>query len=101
MSKVADVKLGWLKSPSADIGKVKVVVTNDGTETTSEFGPEVESVQIVVKAMGAVQFKVIVFDTEGKQATSETYSFNLGDLEDPLPATNLFHEVLAVRDVVE
>lgn len=99
MPKVADVKLSWTKSPSLDLQKVEVVVNNGGTETTTELGPEVQEFMIVVQASGAVQFKIVTYDTEGLKATSETYSFTLGDLEVPLPATNLFHEVVAVRDV--
>lgn len=99
MAKVADVRLGWTKSPSADVEKVQIVVTNAGTETTTELGPEVEEFMIVVQASSAVQFKVVTFDSEGNQATSAVYDFTLGDLEDPLPATDLFHEVVGVRDV--
>lgn len=99
MPKVADVKLSWTKSPSLDLQKVEVVVNNGGTETTTELGPEVQEFMIVVQASGGVQFKIVTYDTEGLKATSETYSFTLGDLEVPLPATNLFHEVVAVRDV--
>ncbi len=99
MAKVADVKLSWTKSPSADVAKVTVVVTKDGTETTTEVGPEVESIQIVVEASKSVTFKVIVTDSEGLAATSDIYTFSLGDLEAPLPATDLFHEVVGVRDV--
>lgn len=98
MPKVADVRLGWTKSPSADVSKVQVVVTNNGTESTVEGGPEVEELMVVVQPLGAVQFKVVTFDSEGNQATSETYAFTLGDLEAPLPATGLFHEVVGVRD---
>lgn len=99
MSKVADVKLTWIKSPSTDVAKVQVIVTKDGTETTTEVGPEVESIQIVVEASKSVTFKVVVTDSENLTATSDLYSFSLGDLEAPLPATGLFHEVLGIRDV--
>jgi hypothetical protein len=71
----------------------------NGTTTKTEHGRDVQEVVVAVSASASVQFKVVVFDTEGLTATSETYSFALGDLEAPLPATNLFHEVLAVRDV--
>ncbi len=76
-----------------------MVVTKDGTETTTEVGPEVESIQIVVEASKSVTFKVIVTDSEDLSVTSDLYTFSLGDLESPLPATNLFHEVIGVRDV--
>ena len=96
--KVADVKLSWTKSPSADISKVQIVITNGGATTTTELGPEVEQFMIVVQASGSVQFKIVTFDAEGLFATSETYAFTLGDLEAPLPATALFHEVVGVRE---
>jgi hypothetical protein len=99
MAKVADVRLGWKKSISSDVKTVKVVVTNDGTETTADLPPEAEEFMIVVSATKAVQFKVITFDTEGLQSSSSVYDFVLGDLEAPQPATDLFHEVVAVRDV--
>jgi hypothetical protein len=99
MAKVADVKLGWTKSPSSDVDSVEIVVINDGTETTTELGPEVQDFQIVVSASKSVQFSIKTYDSEGNMATSETYSFTLGDLEAPLPATGLFHEVLGVREV--
>ncbi len=99
MAKVADIRLGWKKSASADIKAVKLVVTNDGTETTFDLGPEVEEFKVVVSASKNCHFQVITFDSEGLSATSEVYSFTLGDLEAPLPATGLFHEVLGIRDV--
>lgn len=100
MAKIADVKLSWTKSPSADVVKVQVVTTVNGTETTAEVGPEVESFQIAVAASGSVQFKVVVTDSEGLTSTSAIYSFSLGDLEAPQPATNLSHTVVGVRDDV-
>lgn len=99
MAKVADVKLTWSKSPSADVAKVTVAVTKDGTTTTTDVGPEVESFQIVVEASKSVTFTVVTTDSEGLTGTSDSYTFTIGDLEAPLPATNLFHEVLAIREV--
>jgi hypothetical protein len=97
--KVADVKLSWSKSPSSDVKGVKIVVTKDGVDTVTEGGPEVESLMIVVEASKSVQFKVITLDSEGLTATSDVYSFSLGDLEAPQPATSLMHEVVGIRDV--
>ncbi len=99
MAKVADVKLTWRKSPSSDITGIKVVVTNNGVETTTEGGPEVQELMVIVNASGSLSFKVVSLDSEGNEAVSETYTFSLGDLEAPLPATDLFHEIVAVRDV--
>ncbi len=97
--KVADVKLGWSKSTSADVSSVSVTVINDGVETTSEFGPEVEEMMVVVSASTSVQFSVTTFDGEGLESTSTVYTFTLGDLEAPGAATALYHTVVAVRDV--
>ena|SRR3990167_10586499 len=97
--KVADVKLKWKKSQSADVNKVKITVTNDGTETATELGPEVEDFMVEVLASKSLQFSLTVFDTEGMMSISETYSFTLGDLEAPLPATDLRHEIVGIRDV--
>ena len=99
MARVADVKLTWRRSPSLDISRVEVRVNNNGQETTAQVGPEVESYVVEVRARSAVSFTVTVYDAEGGQATSATYSFLLHDLEAPLPATDLSHEVLGVRDV--
>ncbi len=99
--KVADVRIGWKKSPSPDIAKVKVMLKVDGTETFAECGPEVEEHIITVKAMSAVQWKVVVKDIDGLTKESQSHDFVLGDLEEPLPATDLFHEILAVREVAD
>lgn len=97
--KVADVKLRWTKSPSADVAGIEVVVTKDGTTMVTAGGPEVQELMIVVEASKSVQFKVITTDSEGLVTESATYSFTLGDLEAPQPATGLAHEIVAVRDV--
>lgn len=97
--KVADVKLSWKRSPDIDIKSVQVVVVNDGTESTADFGPEVEALNIVVAAQKSVSFKVVVKDSEGLVSSSESYSFTIGDLTAPNPATDLRHEVLAIQEV--
>lgn len=99
MARVADVRFFWTRSPSADIATVKAVVTQNGTETVTEFGPEVEEFTLSIPALSSVQFKIESFDSEGNKATSETYGFVLGDLEMPLPATGLGHEVLGTHEV--
>lgn len=99
MAKVADVKLFWTKSVSTDVSKVEVYVTINGTETKTEVGPEVQEIMVEVAAMGVVAFRVVVTDTEGYVASSETFTFTLGDLVPPQPATALGFEVTGVRDV--
>lgn len=97
--KVADIKLFWRRSPSPDIVSQKVLLTVDGVqETGAEFGPEVEEMQITVHAGSAVSFQVESKDAEGETVASVIYNFQLGDLTAPLPATDLGHEIVAIRD---
>lgn len=98
MAKIASVRHFWSKSPSADVTKVVAVLTINGNETRTEYGPEVEEFVTDVNAGSSVSYKIETYDSENKVATSETYAYNLGDLVDPLPATNLSHEVVSVRD---
>ena len=99
MAKVADVKLSWVRSPSADVNKRRITVTKNGETTVTDLGAEVSEYVIEVHAMGVVTFKTEVFDNEGRSAVSETYTFTLGDLVPPQPDTGLFHDVVGVRDV--
>ena len=99
--KVADVKLSWSPSVSSDVVKQVVRVAIDGqTPTTFEVGPSVDSVVIEVKASSSAVFSVESTDADGESVVSELYTFALSDLVAPQPATNLFHEIVAVRDVV-
>jgi hypothetical protein len=100
VSKVASVVLGWNRSPSTDVVSQSINITiNGNTDTSIEVGAEVQSYQLEVDAKSSVSFAIKSFDSEGKVATSEVYSFTLGDLEAPLPATNLFHEIVGIREV--
>lgn len=98
--KVADVNLFWTRSVSDDVASQRIVVNLDGTETVnSELPPELESFQLEVKASSSVVFTVYTTDTEGNEVASESYTFRLGNLDLPQPATNLGHEVTGVREV--
>jgi hypothetical protein len=99
MSKVADVKLGWSPSVSADVVSQVVHFTVDGNPREVTLTREVAELMIEVKASTGVQFFVTSLDSEGQESSSEVYTFVLGDLEPPIPATGLFHEVVAVRDL--
>ena len=98
MAKVADVKLFWTKSPSADVTTRTIDVTINGDTQTVEVGPEVESYMIEVSASGTVQFNTVVKDTEGNEVSSEVYTFTLSDLEAPQPDTALGHTIVGIRD---
>lgn len=99
MAKVADIRLFWVKSPSSDIVRQRVMLTINGTTTQTDLDPAAEQLMIEVQALGVVSFHIVTFDAENNQVTSETWSFTVGDLELPLPATNLGHEIVAIRDV--
>ena len=100
MSKVADVKLGWSPSVSADVVSQIVHFTVGGNPREVTLTREVSELLIEVDASTGVQFYVVSIDSEGQESSSEVYTFVLGDLQPPVPATGLFHEVVAVRDVV-
>ena len=100
MGKVADVKLFWTPSPSEDVASQEVSVSIDGAEAMiTPITPEVAELLIEVQASKSVVFSVKTTDTEGNSSISESYTFRIGDLEAPAPATNLGHQVVAVRDV--
>lgn len=99
MAKLASVKLSWKKSVSADAVSQQVVTVVDGAAATVTLDAVAESVTVDVLARAAVRFKVVTLDAEGLSASSDEYSFVLGDLEAPQPATGLGHQVLSVRDV--
>lgn len=102
MSKVADVKLTWKKSPSLDIASQVIVLSVNGvSETDIELSPGLESYTGEFQANSTVTFSISSFDSEGNVAASESHTFQIGDLELPLPATDLFHEFVGVREVVE
>ncbi len=100
MAKVADVKLRWTRSPSLDVAKQVLKTVIAGAETVVELTPETQEFQVVISSDTEFQFSVESYDAAGNHTASETYSNRIGDLEAPLPATNLFHEVVGVRDLV-
>jgi hypothetical protein len=99
VAKTATIKYGWTRSASADVEKVITVLTVNGITTTTERGPEVESFTVDVAANSSVTLRVDSYDSEGLVALSEVYSHTVGNLELPLPATGLYHQILAVNDV--
>jgi hypothetical protein len=99
--RVADVKLSWKPSVSTDVESQRVSVLIDGQETlNAEVSSTTEEMMVEVKAQSSVVFQVMTEDFEGNQSISEVYTFTIGDLEAPQPATLLGHEIVAVRDVV-
>lgn len=99
MAKVADVRLGWSPSVSTDVVEQVVYFTIDGTTREIVLARDADELLIEVNALSSVQFFVMSKDAEGVAVSSEVYTFVLGDLQPPQPATGLFHQVVAVRDV--
>ena len=99
--KIATVKISWTRSPSADVTSRMIEINKNGEVTALDLPPEVGEYVLDVEAGGAVSVKTTVFDSEGNEATSDTYSFVLGDLTAPVPDSNFSHEILAVRVEVE
>ena len=99
MPMVADVKLIWTKSPSPDVAKQILKTTIAGGTTEVELGPEAQEYMVVIGSETPFSFQVDTFDAAGNHTASEIYSNVIGDLEAPLAATNLFHEVVGVREV--
>ena len=97
--KVASVKYTWSRSASVDVVLQKVEITKNGVLEVFEFPPETQEFIGTVQAASNVSFRVESIDSENNTVFSDLYTFTLGDLEAPLPATNLFHEVLEVVDV--
>lgn len=96
---VADVKLSWTKSASTDVARQIIKTTIAGGTTAVELGPEAEEFLVTISASTPFSFQVDTYDDEGNVTASEIYSSQIGDLEAPLAATNLFHEIVGVRDV--
>ncbi len=99
--KLATIKMGWTKSASTDVDHIEVVVNKDGTETTTQYSAEIESVLVEFQASTSGWFKVLTYDADGLVTASDTYTFTVSDLEAPLPATGLFHQIVSVREVAD
>lgn len=99
MAKKGSVKLTWIRSPSPDARKQLIKVNYKGAELlTSEVGPEVEQLMVQIPASGPVDYSVVTIDDDGLVATSDPHTFVIGDLEAPLPATGLDHQIVGIID---
>lgn len=99
MAKAAQCTFFWKKSPSSDIVKNEVIILCNGAEYKFETGPEVEQIAVTVRASRAFSFTIKSFDAEGNEVVSASFSGSVGDLEAPLPATDLGFSVNAVVEV--
>ena len=98
MAKVANVLLFVTASPDGNITKRTFNVSVGGVSAAPvDVGPEVTEVTVQVPASTAFTFSTTVTNPNG-EATSETYSATLGDLESH-PDTGLGHQVVSISDV--
>lgn len=102
MAKIAVIRFKWTRSasPLDAVGRVEVALTVNGNTTTVEVPKEAEEYVSEVRASSSVQFRVDTYDADDDQAvvSSEVHRFQLGNLEGVLPATNVSHEIIEVRD---
>lgn len=98
MPKVADVKLTWIRSPSSDAKSARVVVKAGDAESHFDLRPDVQQLMVIVKPSTTVTYSVVTFDDDGLAASSEGHTFVVGDLELPLPATGLDHQIISIRE---
>lgn len=98
--RVADILFQWTPSPSGDVVAQKMRSTiNSEPEVVRDF-PQGLS-QFIYQGIPAnctFTWRIESIDSEGKSVLSAPESFQLGDLQDPFPATNLSHEIQTVRD---
>lgn len=101
MRKVADSRFSWSKSPTSGIVRAEFVLAIDGMSTTvvELETPERESYDVTLEAKSNGTFSIKSYKADGQVATSEQWTFNVGDLEAPLPATNGAFTILNVREV--
>lgn len=96
--KSARIRFTWKKSPSSDITSTTVVLTTNENVQLTELGPEIGQFDVVIKSNSDVKLQIKSTDSEGNEVMSSELSFHLGDLELPLPATELAYTILEVID---
>lgn len=96
---VANVRLYWSASVSTDIVKRVVKIKADGADAEIDLPMTAVEHVLRLKANTSLQFSTVLTDSEGKSVESIVYSTTLGDLTDPLPDTDLGHEILSIEDV--
>jgi hypothetical protein len=99
--KIATIKCKWKRSPTSDVVRVDLVLTINGDETVTQLGPDVEDFVLEAVANSSYTFRIDTFDSDDQKTSSQTHSRTIGDLELPLPATDLTSEIIAVRDDAE
>ena|SRR5215218_5266843 len=99
--KIATVKFEWDDSVSTDIETVEFVLIIAGTEQSTIIDRGVKEFVVDINANTSGTFKIIYTDKEGLVAVSMVATFTIGDLEKPLPATNLRWSIIGVHDSEE
>jgi hypothetical protein len=101
MAKAVKGKITWTPSPSADVAKQVIQITTDGNLLETELIPGAAEFEAQFNASSVAMVDIKTVDTEGKEATSVVLTITVGDLVDPLPATDLAWTPTEVVDVEE
>ena len=98
----ATVRFTWTKSASTDVVKQNFSVScqpADGSpahEQAFELGPTVELLEVTVHENETCTATLTAEDAAGNVSAPATVTFNVGDLTQPLPPTNLAFEIVDV-----
>lgn len=102
MHKEIDVEFSWISSPSPDIVTLEAILTVNGQAQVKALTPTDQQLMFTFKANDAFQFKLRAVNRLGQEAFSLTISDVIGNLEAPLPPSNLsWRYISAPRDVAD
>lgn len=94
---VADVKFSWVGSPSGDVVSQTAKLAKASGEVVVEQVLDVSVTELVL--VGLEQKTDYIFSvtvTDGTQDATSSIQLNLGDLEAPLPVSDLKYTVVNV-----
>jgi hypothetical protein len=97
---IADVKFSWVASPSTDVVSQTAKLAKASGEVVVEQVLDVSVTEVTL--VGLEQKTDYVFTvtvTDGTQDAASSIQLNLGDLEAPLPVSDIKYSVLNVYNV--
>lgn len=105
MANYAVVDLNWVPSPSTDLNVQRLVVEKYNPATSGwdgvggipwEHPPTANTWQINCSEKSDYRFSIESVDTAGLVSDTVSYSFSIGDLTNPEPASSLSHTVVNI-----
>lgn len=97
MAVVADVKFSWVGSPSSDVVSQTARLSKASGEVVVEQVLDVSVTEVVLVGLEQkTDYVFTVVVTDGTQDAASSIQLNLGDLEAPLPASDLTYSVVSV-----